>query len=467
MQSLPVTPALPRTPAAKLGGFVRHFLHLESATGLVLLGCTAVALGLANSPWGASVAAFWAQPLTITLGPIELTYPIWYWINDGLMALFFFVIGLEIKRELVTGELSNPRSVILPLCAAVGGAAVPALVFLAVNGMGADARAWAVPTATDIAFVVGCLALLGSRVPPGLKIFLLSLAIFDDLFAVMVIAVFYSGSIGIDWLVAAVATLALVVAFQRLGVRSVAIYAFAGVAAWLFTLKSGVHPTIAGVALGLLTPARPWLSSKHLRDAAVSVREQIDRGSREGKRDALLKLRSVARENIAPTERLEAAMHPWVAFGVMPVFAFANAGVVIDPALLGSSLAVAVALGLFAGKIVGVTAGAWIAVRLRLGVLPAGVGWPALAAASALAGIGFTMSMFIASLALSGQALNAVKSGVLLGSLVSGVVGLVALRLLLPDRDVAEPALPESPSKTRRSPTPAQPTRAREPSLVS
>jgi NhaA family Na+:H+ antiporter len=425
---------LPSTPAVRLGRFARQFLHLESATGLVLLGCTAAALALANSPWGDAVQTFWSLPLTITIGAIHLEYPLWYWVNDGLMALFFFVIGLEIKREIVTGELSDRRAVVLPLFAALGGAAVPALVFLAVNGTGEGARAWAVPMATDIAFVVGCLALLGSRVPPPLKIFMLSLAIFDDLLAVVIIAVFYSGAIGLGWLAAAVGSLAAMGLLLRLGVRSISVYAVLGVVVWFFTLESGVHPTIAGVALGLLAPARPWLSWDHLRDSAVAVRQQIDEGTREGRREALAMLEVAARENIAPTERLEAALHPWVAFGVMPVFALANAGVAIEPAMLGSTLSLAIAVGLLGGKFVGITSGAWLAVRLGWGVLPSGVGWRAMAAAACLAGIGFTMSMFIASLALDGTTLEAAKSGILLGSLVSGVVGFLALRALLPAR---------------------------------
>ncbi|MDJ0974513.1 MAG: Na+/H+ antiporter NhaA [Planctomycetota bacterium] len=461
---------LPTTPARRLTAPFRRFLHVESSTGLVLLACTAVALFLANSRWADTVAAFWSTPISITLGPIDLTYPLWYWINDGLMALFFFVIGLEIKRELVSGELSDRRAIVLPLFAAIGGAAVPALIFLAINGIDANAKAWAVPTATDIAFVVGCLALLGSRVPACLKVFLLSLAIFDDLLAVIIIAAFYSGSIGTGWLIAACVAIALITVLQRIGIRSVGVYTLVGVATWFFTLKSGVHPTIAGVALGLLTPARKWLTTGHLRRCAVSVRRAIDEGSPEAQNVALANLRTAARENISPAVRLETALHPWVAFAVMPLFALANAGVPVTGDMLGNTLALAIALGLIVGKLIGITAGAWLAVRSGLGVLPAGMTWPAVMASASLAGIGFTMSMFIGSLALEGEALTAAKTGVLLGSLVSGLIGFIGLRLVLkkPADDMpAGPALDAAVSEGALASASQSSSRDREASSVS
>ncbi len=390
----------PRTPAENLSRFVQKFLHIESAAGVVLLACAAIALTIANTPLRENFEALWSTTLTIGVGSFELSYPLWYWVNDGLMVLFFFVIGLEIKREMASGELSNKRAIILPLAAAVGGAAVPALVFLLVNGTGEGVRAWAVPTATDIAFVVGILALLGSRVPSALKIFLLSLAIFDDLIAVSIIAIFYSGSIGTGWLLAALAGFGIVVVFQRMGVRSIPAYVVVGAGVWLCMLKSGVHPTVAGVALGLMTPAHPL--------AGV--------------------------ETVAPTERLENALHAWIAFVVMPIFALANAGVAIQTELVGSSLALAISLGLLAGKIVGVPLGAWIAVRAGWSSLPRGVSWPVMFGAASLAGIGFTMSMFIASLAVTGTTLDAVKTGVLMGSLAAGLIGFFSLRILLPER---------------------------------
>ena len=368
----PVPNPVPTTPVDRITAPLRTFLHLESSTGLVLIFCTAVALALANSPWADAVAGFWSLPLSITLGPINETYPLWYWINDALMALFFFVIGIEIKRELVSGELSDRRAIVLPLFAAIGGAAVPALVFLAINGTGEGSRAWAVPTATDIAFVVGCLALLGSRVPASLKIFLLSLAIFDDLLAVVIIAAFYSSSIGLAWLFAAIGTLILMFILQKAGVRSVGVYTLVGCTTWFFTLESGIHPTIAGVAAGLLTPAKRWLGLGALRRSAVALRKAIDSGSPEAQREALMALRTVARENVSPAERIELALHPYVAFLVMPLFALANAGVPISFDVMGETLAVAIAVALVAGKIVGITAGAYLAVRSGLGVVTQG-----------------------------------------------------------------------------------------------
>jgi NhaA family Na+:H+ antiporter len=446
---------LPDTPAARLGHFVRRFLHIESATGFVLLGCAAVALALANSPWGEAVRSFWETPIVLSIGAFELDYPLWYWVNDGLMALFFFVIGLEIKREMTTGELSDRRAVLLPAFAAVGGAIVPALIFLAINGTGAGAAAWAVPTATDIAFVVGLLALLGSRVPPALKIFMLSLAIFDDLLAVVIIAVFFSDSIGAGWLAGAGATLAAIYVMQRSGVRRVGPYALVGTATWLFTLKSGVHPTVAGVVLGLMTPARPLLSAKRLGNTILEAGQRLRTQSRARLTDLGDAVRFAARESVSPAERVERALHPWVAFGIMPVFALANAGVRIEPALVGSALAIAVALGLLVGKLLGVTGGVWLAVKLGWANLPTGVNWRVMAAASCLAGIGFTMSMFIASLALSGTGLEAVKTGVLLGSFVAGVVGLVGLRLVL-DRPAHAPESEAPAAARQQTPTPAR-----------
>jgi NhaA family Na+:H+ antiporter len=441
---------------------LRRFLHLESSTGLVLLFCTAVALALANSPWAEAVAGFWATPLSINIGPINETYPLWYWINDALMALFFFVIGIEIKRELVSGELSDRRAIVLPLFAALGGAAFPALIFLAINGTGEGARAWAVPTATDIAFVVGCLALLGPRVPASLKIFLLSLAIFDDLLAVIVIAAFYSGSIGLAWLFAAIGSLVLCFILQRAGVRSLGVYTLVGCATWFFTLESGIHPTIAGVALGLMTPARRWLGVDSLRRSAVAVRTAIDSGSREEQREALTTLRFVAQENVSHAERIEAALHPYVAFLVMPLFALANAGVPVSFDVMGDTLAVAIAVALIAGKISGITIGSWLAVRSGLGVLPRGMNWPVVVAASALAGIGFTMSMFICSLALEGELLTTAKTGVLVGSLVCGLLGYFGLRMALPAPGEAQAVGAGEGSGTQ----PPQPAPQEEPSLA-
>ena len=425
-------PRLPDEPIDRLSAPFQRFLHTASASGLVLLAATAVALILANSPWRGAVQDFWNTTLTIGAGDFALAYPLWYWVNDGLMTLFFFVIGLEIKRELVHGELSDKRKVALPVIAAVGGAAIPALVFLAVLGGEAGARAWAVPMATDIAFVVGILALLGSRVPAGLKIFLLSLAIVDDIIAVLIIAFFYSGALSVAWLVGAVAGFGLLTVFNKAGVRSVGVYVFTGAFIWLCTLKSGIHPTVAGVFLGLLTPASAWLARSHLKDTIEVTSKALREGDDQDKRACVAHLHRVTRESVSPLARLEHNLHPWVAFAIMPLFALANAGVMLQPSTLTSTLAIAIAVGLLVGKTLGISAAAWIAVRSGAARLPTGVTWPVVVAGGMLSGIGFTMSLFIASLGLEGAMLESAKGGILLGSLVAGIGGYVLLRRLLP-----------------------------------
>jgi NhaA family Na+:H+ antiporter len=366
-----------------------HFLKTESASGIVLLACTAVALVLANSPWSAAYAQFWHTPV----GVFALREPLEFWVNDGLMTIFFFVVGLEIKRELVTGELREPRKAVLPVVAALGGMLVPALIYLSIERGGPGHAGWGIPVATDIAFVVGFLALLGRRVPFGLKILLLSLAIADDIGAVIVIAVAYSGDLSLVALGLGGAGFGAVCVLRWVGVRWLAVYAVVAVGIWLAFLNSGVHPTVAGVLLGLLTPAR---------------------GS------------------FAPLERLERTLHPWVAFGIMPIFALANAGVSIQPADLQSPVAHAVAAGLILGKPLGIALSSWGAVKLGLARLPGGVNWHVLVGAGSLAGIGFTMSLFIAQLALPDNLLDAGKIGVLAGSTISAVLGSLLLLYFLP-----------------------------------
>ncbi|MGD8826975.1 MAG: Na+/H+ antiporter NhaA, partial [Myxococcales bacterium] len=250
---------LPERPIQRVQRPLQAFMHVESAGGVFLLICTAVALIAANSPYAGAYRAFWDQNLRIALGGVDLSYPLWYWINDALMAIFFFVIGLEIKRELVIGELSDRKKVALPVAAALGGVAAPIAIYFALQYGGPGERGWAVPMATDIAFVVGCMSLLGNRIPHGLKVLMLSLAIVDDLLAVIVIAVFYTSSISATYLAASAVGVLLIVAMNRLGVRAVGLYVIVGIYIWVCTLKSGIHPTIEGVILGLLTPAQPWL----------------------------------------------------------------------------------------------------------------------------------------------------------------------------------------------------------------
>jgi NhaA family Na+:H+ antiporter len=353
------------------------------------------------------------------------------------MAIFFFVVGLEIKRELVAGELRDPRKAALPVAAALGGMIVPALIYFLLQRGQPGERGWGIPMATDIAFVVGVMALLGPRVPFGLKIMLLSLAIADDIGAVVVIAVFYST--GLSWLMLGLAAVGLGVVYvmNRLGVRSVGVYAVAGAFVWLAMLKSGVHPTIAGVILGLMTPSWAWVSEPVLRLSVATMLSRIEDEDIEVQGPELQTLSFAARESVSPLERLEGGLHPWVGFLIMPLFALANAGVAIKIAEVTNPVAVAVALGLFLGKPIGILLFSWLAVKLGVAKLPAGVNWWMILGGGFLAGIGFTMSLFVAGLALKGDLLAAGKIGTLCGSLASAIVGATILLLALRKRPVA------------------------------
>lgn len=378
-----------RAPKRPLGA-LQDFLHDEAAGGIVLVAGAVLGVVWANSPVSDSYFDFWGQYLTIGWGPTAITEDLQHWVNDGLMVLFFFVVGLEIKRELAIGELRDARAAALPAAAALGGVVVPALIFVALTS--GEARAgWGIPMATDIAFAVGVLALLGDRIPAGAKLLLLSVAIVDDIIAITVIALFYAESVSMSWLAGAVVGLAVVVVMRRLGVNVIWPYALVGVVVWVATLESGVHATIAGVALGLLTPAR-------------------DVGGR----------------NVLAT--LEHRLHPWSAFVVVPLFALANAGVNFGGGLLGeaasTALPWAIALGLVFGKIVGIGAAVWLAVRTGLGRLPQGVGALHVVGVAAVAGIGFTVSLFIADLAYKDPTLTeTAKVGIFAGSLLAGVIG--------------------------------------------
>jgi NhaA family Na+:H+ antiporter len=438
-----VAPELEERPVVRLTRPFDRFFHVESASGLVLAACTLVALLAANSPVAGWYDAFWNQTARIAFGEFELSYPLWYWVNDGLMAVFFFVIGLEIKRELIVGELSEPRKVVLPVAAAVGGVAIPVLIYLA-RQRGTDGQdGWAIPMATDIAFVVGGLALLGSRVPRGLKIMVLSLAIVDDILAVLVIAIFYTAQIKFAWLAAAAGGLALAWFLNRLGVRTVPMYVLAGAVIWLCTLKSGVHPTVAGVALGLMTPARAWLGRASYLDImgrTMGLLRRQDAPTPDGEQEhlALGELVFASKEAVSPLERLERTLHPWVGFVIMPIFALANAGVAVSVAALLDPVATSVAAGLVIGKPVGILLASWLVVRLGWALLPDGVTWSVVLGAGCLAGIGFTMSLFIGSLSLEGELLRAAKAGILMGSAVSALLGMSVLALRLSGKEPSD-----------------------------
>ncbi len=421
---------------------LRRFIALEAASGVVLLAMAAAALIWANAPFGESYDRFWDTHFEFSLGAIHLEETLRELVNDGLMAIFFFVVGLEIKRELVVGDLRNPKAAALPVIAALGGMIVPALLYLSFSGGGEASRGWGIPMATDIAFSIGVVALLSQRVPIGAKLFLLALAIVDDIGAIAVIAIFYTDELLLGYLLASIGGLVVVAIAQRVGVRSLAFYVPVAVATWYFLLESGVHATIAGVALGFLTPARSMYTDRQYHDRATRILDRYEfdeaapRGPERIDHDAL-EVATIARESVSPLNRVEEALHPWSSFAIVPIFALANAGVrfagvdLVDAATHPVSLGVMV--GLFVGKTVGISLFAWLAVRLRLGILPRFAGWTHIVGLAAIAGIGFTVSLFVTGLAFdSAELADRAKTGIFIGSFVSGVVGYFLLRTTRP-----------------------------------
>lgn len=434
-------PLLPKEPIDRLVAPLQRFVQVEAASGIVLLACTAIALGLTNSSAAARYLAFWETPVTLGFGPLELSLSLRHWINDALMAVFFFVVGLEVKRELVVGELRDPRRAALPIVAALGGMIGPAAIYFALQRGQPAQSGWGIPMATDIAFVVGSLALIGSRVPPGLRVMLLSLAIADDIGAILVIAIGYTAQIHWTALALGVLGLALVYAMRRLGVRSILVYTLVGALVWLAFHESGVHATIAGVALGLMTPAERYLGDAALPGIAARAVERLASEPPTSPHDRVARVRRfrrAARESLSPLEYLEALIHPWVGFAIMPLFALANAGVAIEVSEFGSPVAHAVGAGLVLGKPIGILFASAIATTTGIARLPDGVGWRAMLGAGCLAGIGFTMALFIAALALDPSMLDEAKVGVLAGSAVSGFLGLVMLATLPKRERVAD-----------------------------
>lgn len=439
----------PPTLADRLHGPFARFLRLEAASGVVLLLCTVAALVWANSSYAPSYEALARTRFTIGLEHFQLDKSILLWVNDGLMTIFFFVVGLEIKREVVQGELRDPRKAALPAAAALGGMVVPALLYTAVYGtLGRDGDGWpgwGTPMATDIAFVVGFLALLGKRVPFGLKILLLTLAVVDDLGAVLVIAVFYSHGLALGPLAVAAAGVAVVVGLNWAGVRRLPIFLVVAVVTWVAVLKSGIHPTVTGVVFGLLTPTAAWYGETAALEAVRGLARRLEVAVADPaihSHDVLAELEQTARDAVSPLERLEHMLQPWVAFVIMPLFALVNAGVPIEIGGLRQPVALAVAVGLALGKPVGIFLFSWVLVRSGLGRLPTGVNWRVMLGGACLAGIGFTMSLFIAGLAFPGHAdlLLAAKVGVLAGSLVSALLGCALLLLFLRSASAEESA---------------------------
>lgn len=420
------------------------FVRMEASGGLLLLASAAAALAWANSPLADAYFALRSTTLAVGVGEAALSKPVHLWINDGLMALFFLLVGLEIKREVLAGELSSPRRAAFPLAAALGGMVVPAAVYALLNAGRATAGGWAVPMATDIAFALGVLTLAGPRVPTGLKVFLVALAIADDLGAVAVIAVFYTSSVSPGALATAGAILLALAALNRAGVRHLAPYLVLGAGLWLAVLTSGVHATVAGVLLAMTVPARRRIDLDGFlerADEALALLRGHAGGGADGAgaprpspeaMDTVHALEVTCSEVDTPLARLEHGLHPWSAYVIMPLFALANAGVPLSAGALDGLLGPAglgIAAGLFLGKQAGITGFAWLAHRTGVAGLPEGVGWREIHGAACLCGIGFTMSIFVSNLAFPPSPVaDGARLAILLASAASGLLGWTLLR---------------------------------------
>ena len=405
---------------------VLRFVDREVAGGILLLVATAVALIWVNIGWDDSYNDLWHTEIELAVGTWHLPHmSLGHFVNDGLMALFFFVVGLEIKRELVTGDLRSARAAALPVIGAMGGMVVPALFYVMLNTSGEASRGWGIPMATDIAFAIGIVALLGSRVSPKIKLFLLTLAIVDDIGAIAVIAIFYSSDLNTGWLITASVGLIAVWILQRVRVWAIPVYAVLGVFIWYATLESGVHATIAGVALGLLTPARPLLNQRDAQQIVDAL--PSDANVAEVRYASFL-----AQESVPLTERLENMLHPFTAFMIIPIFALANAGIKLSGNTISdaatSNVTLGIMLGLVIGKPLGITLFAWVATRFGL-TLPEGVHWPQFVGMGFAAGIGFTVSIFVDGLAFESEGItDLAKIGILVASLIAAVAALLLLR---------------------------------------
>ena len=426
----------------------QEFFKVEASSGIILMAATAVALLLANSPWAAEYFHLLETYITIAFGQFDVSLSLLHWINDGLMAIFFFLVGLEIKREILIGELSSPRKAALPIAAAIGGMLLPALIFVAFNFGGAGAAGWGIPMATDIAFALGVLALLGSRAPASLKIFLTALAIVDDLGAVLVIAVFYTDQIAWAWLAIGILIFLGMLLLNRLGVRAPMAYGLAGIVLWFAFLESGVHATIAGVLAAMTIPATARINTREFvnwgRRALDEFEACCDADAENNpqpttteQRGLLQALETAIHHVEAPLQRLEHSLEQPVAYVIMPIFAVANAGVPFVGSLIDTLLSpvgLGIIFGLVVGKQLGIMLFSWAAVRAGVADLPEGVSWRHIWGASWLAGIGFTMALFIDSLAFDGEPalLNSAKVAILVASLISGMVGYLILRTTAP-----------------------------------
>lgn len=420
---------LPQSPIDWITQPLSRFIQIEAAAGLVLLFFTLMALYLANSVFSEHFAAIWQIPIGLKIGPIILEHSLHDWINDAVMTFFFFVIALELKRELVLGELRKPKLAMMSVSAAVGGMVIPACLYLALQLGEPGQQGWGVVMTTDTAFVIGCLALLGKRIPKSMRVFMLSLAIVDDLGAILVIALGYGDAIDMFFVAAALLGIATVRFMALLGVRSILLFFVIGALVWLLVDASGIHPTVTGVVLGLMTPTIRWVSEERLHDIVNSLWVHTEGETVTGQAHSkmLKTAESAAREALSPVERLEALLHPWVGFVVMPLFAFANAGIPLTVNEMPTPVTVAIFIGFVVGKPVGVCLFSWAAVTCKLAERPSDLSWGLIGASGIFAGIGFTMAIFIANLAFTPDLINAAKLGILSASLFSATIGMALL----------------------------------------
>jgi Na+:H+ antiporter, NhaA family len=414
---------------------LQEFLQTSTASASLLFLAVVVALAWANSPWKAGYVSLFSTDLSVRLGSQDLDGDLQFWVNDGLMALFFLVVGLEIKREVVSGELRQLRVAALPILAAIGGMVAPALIYLAIASGGESGRGWGIPMATDIAFALGVLALAASHAKPRLKPMLLTLAIVDDIGAIIVIAIFYTGGLEVTALLVAFVIVGLIAVARAVHIRFLMVYVLLGAALWYATHQAGIHPTVAGVVLGLLTPSAPFQRPAAVSEEARHTADETSDDPRpvDGEEHWWMRLAWLSREAVSPLARTEHALLPWTSFVILPLFALTNAGVELSLPSLAASLTSPVSIGVFVGlvlgKPIGVLAGSLVASRSGLGHLTEAVGWGDMAGIGMTAGVGFTVALFIAELAFpSGLLLDEAKIGIMVASLAAGAAGYVILR---------------------------------------
>ncbi|UCD23752.1 MAG: Na+/H+ antiporter NhaA [Gemmatimonadota bacterium] len=450
----PTSPPESWTPASRLARSVRgsleRFIHVQAAGGIVLIVAAAIALIWANSPWSESYFDLWHTHLSIGVGEWSFDQSLHFWVNDLLMTIFFLVVGLEIKRELVEGALSDVRRATLPIAAAIGGMVVPAAIYLIINPSGPAHEGWGVPMATDIAFAIGVLSILGKRIPATLRVLILAIAIIDDIGAILVIAIFYASGFAFDGLIVAALGLALLFLLLKIGVRPGIIFAIPVLIMWAGMLKSGIHPTIAGVIAGLTAPVKSWYGKEGFLKAARDILDEFQSRISQDHHDhelfePLSRLSRARKEALSPALRAEIALHPWVAYVIMPIFAIANAGVDlrgIDLQAPGfTMISAGVILGLVIGKPFGIMLLSWLAIRFKLCSLPDGVNWRGMFVAGTGAGIGFTMAIFIAELAFTDAAmLGIAKLSILVATGTAATIALISGRMFLTTEQTKEMA---------------------------